>query len=384
MIHGVQRAHPAAVGSLFAAAEEGRVDALPAQPLPFRQHRLAHRPGVLALAAHGQEGRFGAVVVADEKALVDEPLVIELGVQGAGLADEQIACQVAQQLQTQVLLALRVGRALEAQHEVAGRDRHLLHTLRLRRGLRFRLAPVLFRHLLPFLRQQQTGGLRHPLRVHVADDAQGHVAGLVEGIVALVEGFGGDVGDGLPAPGQGDAQGVVLVQRPLEVLVHPPGGVVFYHLNLLPDDALLLVHALLGEIALRDKGEQGAQVLLEPLGAVKIVSRHGRRREGVGRGAVGGEFLQGVALLGVEHLVFQKMRHPRRGLLPHAVLAEADVHAAVAGGEEGVGFQVAWAGDDLYLQAVVQDGLIADLAQSGELYSFHWASSSPPSGPIRK
>ena len=155
------------------------------------------------------------------------------------------------------------------------------------------------------------------------------------------------MGDGLPAPRQGDAQGVVLVQRPLEVLVHPPGGVVFDHLDLLPDDTLLLVHALLGEVALRDKGEQGAQVLLEPLGAVEIVGRHGRRREGVGRGAVGGELLQGVALLGVEHLVFQKMRHPRRGLLPQAVLAEADVHAAVAGGEEGVGFQVAWAGDNL-------------------------------------
>ena len=165
--------------------------------------------------------------------------------------------------------------------------------------------------------------------------------------MALIEGFCGDVGDGLPAPRQGDAQGVILVQRPLEVLIHPPGGVIFDHLDLLPNDALLLIHALLGEIALRDEGEQGAQVLFKPLGAVEIVGRHGRRREGVGRGAVGGELLQGVALLGVEHLVFQKMRHSGRGLLPHAVLAEADVHAAVAGGEKGVGFQVAWAGDDL-------------------------------------
>ena len=56
----------------------------------------------------------------------------------------------------------------------------------------------------------------------------------------------------------------------------------------------------------------------------------------LGSAPILGQTLEGVALLGVEHFVFQIVGNARRGIQPLAVQRKAGIHAAVPGGEEGV------------------------------------------------
>ena len=66
------------------------------------------------------------------------------------------------------------------------------------------------------------------------------------------------MGDGLHRSGNVDPHRVLLVQRPQQVKVHPPAGVVVVHLDLLADDALLLLHSLGGKIGFLNKIQQVA------------------------------------------------------------------------------------------------------------------------------
>ena len=105
--------------------------------------------------------------------------------------------------------------------------------------------------------------------------------------MAGVEGVGGDVGDGLLGAGDGHPDGVVIKQALHQAVKHLVVRIVLHHADLLADDPLLLVHALLGEIGNGDEGEQDAQVLLKFLCALEIVACDGVAGEGIGGGAVG-------------------------------------------------------------------------------------------------
>ena len=63
--------------------------------------------------------------------------------------------------------------------------------------------------------------------------------------------------------------------------------------------------ALLREIGHGDEGEQDLQILPEVLRGVEIVPGHGVGSKSVGLSAIFRQFLEGVALLGIEHLVLQ-------------------------------------------------------------------------------
>ena len=111
---------------------------------------------------------------------------------------------------------------------------------------------------------------------------------------------------------------------------------------------------------------------------VEVVGRHGVGGEGIGLRAVFRQFLKGVALPGVEHLVLQVMGDARRGVQPLAIQQEAGVHTAVAGGEEGILLGVAGLGDHADLQAVGQllpadlfaDALVKELLHASTSFPF--------------
>ncbi len=86
----------------------------------------------------------------------------------------------------------------------------------------------------------------------------------------------------------------------------------------------------------------------------EIVAGHGIGRKGVGLRAVLGQPLEGVALLGVKHLVFQVVGNAGGSVQPAALQLEAGIHAAVAGGEKGVFLGEARLGHHPDLQAVGQ------------------------------
>ena len=110
-------------------------------------------------------------------------------------------------------------------------------------------------------------------------------------------GLSGDVGDGLRRARHRHPHRVLLVEGLHQIHKDHPVRVVLDHADLLTDDPLLLVHALLGEIGNGDEGEQDAQVLLEFLCALEIVACDGVAGEGVGGGAVGRQLLEALPSL---------------------------------------------------------------------------------------
>ena len=156
--------------------------------------------------------------------------------------------------------------------------------------------------------------------------------------MAIVEGLGGNVGDALHTACDGGTGGAIYIQRLHQALVALPLGVILDHADLLPDDALLLFHRLLGEVGNGHEGEKDLQILIELLRGGEIVAGDGVGGEGVGLSTVGGQHLQGVALLGVEHLMLEVVGDACGGVQPLPVTdLKAHVHAAVRSAEQGIG-----------------------------------------------
>ena len=213
--------------------------------------------------------------------------------------------------------------------------------------------------------------------IHVAHHRQHHVGRGVERLVTVIQRLCRDVGDALHRSGNAGPGGAVPVQSPHHTDVDLPVGVVLHHADLLTDDALLLSHALLGEIGNGHKGQQNFKVFLKVVGGVEIIAGHGVGGKRVGLRAVLRQLLEGVALLGVEHLVLQIVGDARRSVQPLAVQAEAGVHAAVSGGEKGVFLGVAGLGHHVNLQSVGQGLPVDGLSQPLVKALLHSAVSFP-------
>ena len=104
--------------------------------------------------------------------------------------------------------------------------------------------------------------------------------------MAVIKCIGAYLRDALDAACHLIADGVVLIQHTHEPVVDDIAGVVLDHAYLLSDDALLLLHGLVGEVGGGDKLQQHAQVFLKARGAVKIIGGHAAGGEGVGLGSV--------------------------------------------------------------------------------------------------
>lgn len=103
---------------------------------------------------------------------------------------------------------------------------------------------------------------------------------------------------------------MLLIERAEQVEVHLPVGVIVIHADLLSDDALFLGNRSLGEIGLGDKLQQDAQALLKMVGAGEEIGSLVKGGIGIGVGAGLGILGEGIAVLAVEHLVFQIMAMP--------------------------------------------------------------------------
>ena len=208
--------------------------------------------------------------------------------------------------------------------------------------------------------------LHDRLGVHVALHAQHHVGGGVEDPVAVVERFGGDVGDALHSPRNAVADGVVGIEHLQQIVVNRKAGIILAHADLLGDDALLLLHGLLGKVRGGDKVQQHAQVFLKALGALKVIAGDARGGEGVGVGPVCRQNVErAVAVRQVEHLVLQIMGHARRGVELAPIDRKAAAGPAVVCGKGGVEGGKILLRHHAYLQAVVENGGIQRLADAG-------------------
>ena len=128
--------------------------------------------------------------------------------------------------------------------------------------------------------------------------------------------------------------GIELAQQPV---VHGAAGAVLAHLDLLGDDALLLLHGLRREIGGGDKVQQQAQVFFKHPRAVEIVRRHIGRGEGIGIGAVLSQKRQSVVTVRqIKHLVFQIMGYAGWGVVSDAIQCKAAVSPAVIGRKDRV------------------------------------------------
>ena len=198
--------------------------------------------------------------------------------------------------------------------------------------------------------------------------------------MAVVQRVRGDFGNALHCTGNAGAGRMAMIHGPQHPGVDLPVGVVLDHTDLLTDDALLLGNALVGEIGNGHEREQDPQILLKVLRAVEAIGGRRVGGEGVRLRAVLAQLLQGVALPGIEHLVFQIMGDARRGVQPLPVQTEPGIHTAVAGGEKGVLFGVAGLRHHADLQSVGQP-FPADCLADPLIKSLFHAS---PSFPFRK
>ena len=90
-----------------------------------------------------------------------------------------------------------------------------------------------------------------------------------------------------------------------------------------------------------------------------------------GGSPVGRQILEGVAVLGIEHLVLKEVGHTGRALMPLAVQTEFHVHAAVVGGKKGVALLKLGPPVHIDVQAVGQLRVIDFLPDAGVFFAYH-------------
>ena len=149
------------------------------------------------------------------------------------------------------------------------------------------------------------------------------------------------MGDGLLRPGDVDLHGVLVVKRAEQVEEDLPARLVEVHADLLPDDALLLLHRLLGEVGVLDEVEEDLEVLPEVGRAGEQVTGAVEGRVGVGAGAGLREPFEGIQFFTFKKFVFEEVgRAPGQDLLFPAFDLQRVVDGAVIGPDDRVGGRI--------------------------------------------
>ena len=193
---------------------------------------------------------------------------------------------------------------------------------------------------------------------HVAGAGQHHVVQIVEALVAFVEQVGRNVRDGLLRAGDVDFDRVLVVQALEQVEEDLPARLVEVHADLLPDDALFLLHRLLGEVRVLDKVEEDLEVLPEVGRTGEQVTGAVEGRVGVGAGAGLREPFEGIQFFTFKEFVFKEVsRAPGQDLFFPAFDLQCVVDGPVVGPDDRVGGRITGFRVDQDGEA----GLVADL-----------------------
>ena len=194
-------------------------------------------------------------------------------------------------------------------------------------------------------------GGQHPFHGGVTGGGQHHVVRGIKGPAAVVEHLRGDLGNAFHRARNVAADGVAVIQALEQAGDEPPVRAVVVHFDLLPDDALLLGNGLLGEVGVGHHAQQHIQAFVQLLGGGEQVAGAVKAGKGVGVGTGLGVLGKGVAVLVLEHLVFQKMRHTGGQMHLFAVQTEIPVDGAEFGSKDDVGAGVARHGPHQHGQA---------------------------------
>ncbi len=98
-----------------------------------------------------------------------------------------------------------------------------------------------------------------PLRLNISRDAQNHVMQVVKSMIALIKQFRSNLRNTLNRTSDVDPNRMFQVKRIQKVKKDSPLGIVFIHLDFLPDDPLFFLNGLLRKIRGLDKIEQDFQ-----------------------------------------------------------------------------------------------------------------------------
>ena len=227
-------------------------------------------------------------------------------------------------------------RLLKADVEQGGGHRHLVLHVGLSHGGGLVDGIVVGHPLLGGL-QQAVAGVHHLVGGDATGHHQAHIVQVIVAIITAVQQFGSDLGDGLHGAGDVHADGVLVEQTLQHIEQHAAVGLVLAHTDLLTDDALLLLHRLLGEVGVLHELQQNLQAGQDILGGVEHIGGAVKGGVGVGAGAGLRKLTEGVALLALEQLVLQVVGDALGHLL-HAAVGGGQhvVHRAVFGGEHRV------------------------------------------------
>ena len=194
-------------------------------------------------------------------------------------------------------------------------------------------------------------GGKNLLHRGVAGSSQHHIARGIKGLAAVVQHGGRNLGNALHRARDIAADGVAVVQALEQAGDEPPVRAVIVHFDLLPDDALFFCNGLLGKVGVPHHAQQHIQTFIQLLGGGEQVAGAVKAGKGVGVGTRLCVLGKGVAVLVLEHLVLQKMRHTRRQMHRLAVQAEIPVDGAELGGINDVSTGIARHGAHQHRQA---------------------------------
>ena len=186
----------------------------------------------------------------------------------------------------------------------------------------------------------------------------------------------GDVCNGLPTAKNGNPDGMMIVHIFHEHLEDLGVRIVPIHVDLLADDALLLLNHLLREVGGGDEFQQKIQTFPEILRAGEVIGGHIVAGEGVGDGTQSGKFCGHIPAGQVEHFMLQIVGNTGGDGPVFSVQRKIRVDGTEVGDEIAELFGKAGAGYHSHGQTVGKDFPVNLLAQLGVVGQFH--ISSPP------
>ena len=279
----------------------------------------------------------GEVLIAEAR--VDEPFAKKALVEFAGLPSHDVHEEVREDPLLHVADGRLVG-LLEAERESGDGDGEFLGDGRPHDVCRLALVGTLHKDFGRLLQTVVADG-EDVVHGHVAGTGQDHVVQVVKALIALVQKVCRDVGDGLLGAGDVDLHRVFVVEGLEQVEEDLPARLVEVHADLLPDDALFLLHRCLREVGVLDEVEEDLEVLLEVGRAGEEVTGAVEGRVCVGAGTGLREPFEGIQFFAFKEFVLEEVgRAPGQDLLFPAFDLQRVVDGTEIGPDDRIGGRI--------------------------------------------